>query len=259
MPVSLDFGGVPVRLGELQAGIEDYTASQSAEMNVEHDEQGRHTKPLQQLEVTGQTQLLGGAILGALLAFEEDYAQTLTATTHDLKQPDGAPIQEAVIRLQATSAISLTGIVPYDATKRQVHLLENGGSFTIRLEQDHASSTYPFSLPGELDLDLESGGVVLLQWDPHSSIWRCVQSGSPMATVQRGTITFSNGGANEVDATISAVDFDSAEVRFLGVRGDAAIFCNIRLLDDSHVRAHRDNAFNSVSAVVSYEVSGRLI
>lgn len=260
MPVALDLGGTPVNLGELQSAVEDYTISQSAEFDVEHDHQGRHTKPFTDaFTVTGQASLLGGSILGALLAFDDEFAQTLTATTHDLKKPDGSAIPEVQIRLQAASTFSLTGIVPYDATRGQVHLIENGGAATIRLEHDHASSTYPFSLPGELDLDLESGGVVLLKWDIHSSIWRCVQAGSPMATVQRSTITFTNGGANTVDATISAVDFDSAEVRYLGARGDAAFFCLVRLLDDSHVRAERDNAFNSVNAVASFEVSGRLL
>lgn len=260
MAVPLDLGGTPVSLGELQSSVEDYTIGASAEFDVEHDHQGRHTKPLNELTVVGRSALSGGSLLGALLAFSDEYGVTLTADTHDLTMTDGVPIEEVAIRLQADTPVSLTGMVPVDPTVIQIHLIENGGSATIRLEQnDTANSSYPFSLPGELDLDLESGGVVLVKWDPHSEIWRCVQSGTPMATVQRGTITFSNGGANTVDATISSIDYDSAEVRFLGARGDAAFFCLIRLLDDAHVRAERDNAYNSVSAVVSYEVSGRLL
>jgi len=234
-----------------------------ASFHVEHDEEGRHSKPFTAgLSVTtGVAQLLGGTLLGALLALEDGYANTITTNVNDLAQPNGAPIDDVMIRLQATSALNVTGLVPSDptSTRRQIHLIENGGSFTIRLKQASASSVYPFSLPGELDLDLESGGVVLIQWDPHSQIWRCLQSGTPMATVQRGTITFTNGGPDIVDATISTVDFDSAELRS-SFRGEAVGFTvGVQLLDDHRVRAERYGAFNSSPAVVYFEVSGRLI
>lgn len=262
MPVSLDFGGVPVKIGELQAGLEDYSASQSTEFAVEHDEQGRHSKPFTEtFNVTGRAQLDGGSLLGSLLAFSDEYANEVSINQHDLRNADGSPIPEVNIRLQATVPIQLTGIKPYDVTRRQIHIIENGGSQEILLMHNDVQSTYRFALPGELTLNLESGGIVLVQWDIHSNVWRCLQAGNTMATVQRGTITFSNGGANQVDGTLSsAVEFATAEVRLLGAASDAVGFnCLIRLLDDSHVRAERNNAFNGVGAVVSYEVSGRTL
>jgi hypothetical protein len=261
MPVALDFGGTPVSIGELQSGVEDFTISQSAEFAVEHDHQGKHTKPLSALNVVGRSELLGGSILGALLAFGDEFGATLTADTHDLKMADGTPIEEVSIRLQAATPVSVTGLVPVDPTLIQWHLIENGGAATIRFEQnDTVNSTYPFSLPGELDLDLESGGVLFFKWDPHSSVWRCLQSGASMAVVQRGTITFTAGGADTVDAVINPVHFESASVRWLGEKCDAgAAHSMIFLLNDSSVRATRFSTFNGVASVISFEVSGRLL
>lgn len=254
-------GGAPGNTYALQEATASGFDAVEAAFHQEHDADGLHSKPFESLTVAGQSQLLGGSILAALLALDDGYANTLTATTNNLAQADGSPIQDVVIRLQASTPISLTGIVPFTTTQRQVHLIENGGSASIRLEQNHSGSTdgNRFSLPGELDLDLESGACVLIQYDIHSNIWRTVQAGTPMGTVQRGTIAFLNGGPNIVDATIASLDFDSAEVRFLGWKSDAQFFCSVRLLDDSHVRAERDNSFNSVNATASYEVTGRLL
>lgn len=217
MPVALDYGGMPVPIGELQAGIEDYSASQSAEFNVEHDDQGRHTKPFQSLEVAGQSQLLGGSILGALLAFEDGYATTLTANTNDLAQPDGAAIEDVAIRLQASSAVDLTGILPADPTRRQVHLIENGGSETITLRHN-VTSTYRFSLPGELDVALTSGEVVFVWWDLHSNIWRMLSAGRGVVieSIQRGTVTIAGSSTTGTGTIVTPVDVNKSDLSNLG-------------------------------------------
>lgn len=218
MAVALDLGGTPVAVGELQAAVEDYTVSQSAEFDVEHDHRGRHTKPFESLEVSGPSQFLGGSVLGLILAFEEGYETELTANTNDLTQPDGSPIEDVVIRLSSTGDVNLTGIVPADQTKRQVHLLEHGGAGTTITLMHNTTSTYRFALPSEMDVELASGEVVLIQWDPNSAIWRMVRGGgqtSMINGVQRGTITLAGSVASDT-ATISAVDTTKASVRMLG-------------------------------------------
>jgi hypothetical protein len=216
MAVALDLGGTPVKIGELQAAVEDFTIAQSTEFNQEHDHQGRHTKPFQSLEVEGATQLLGGSILGLMLAFEEGNETTLTANTNDLTQVDGSAIEDVVIRLQSTGDVDLTGIVPADTSKRQVHLIEHGGAGTTITLKHNTTSVYRFALPGEGDVELQSGEVVLIVWDPNSAIWRMLRAGGQgVKSLQRVTITYTSGATSAAGA-ITAVDLANADISLLG-------------------------------------------
>jgi hypothetical protein len=217
MPVALEFGGTPVKLGELQGAVEDYTASQSAEFGVEHDHQGRHTKPLQELTVTGDSALNGAVTMGGDVLATGEFDYTLTANTDDLTKADGSPIAAVVIRLQAATPYTLSGIVP-PSNNVHLRLLENGGNEVITLLHN-ADSEAPnrFSLPFGTDYELSSGQIALAKYDPHSEIWRVLTSGgsSVLRSIQRGTILITAGNSSET-ATIAAVTESKCDLSSLG-------------------------------------------
>lgn len=218
MPVALDLGGTPVGLGELQGSVEDFSASVSAAIDAEHDSTGRHTKPLQELSVDGATALGGALTLADDVSFTGRYDVTLTTDTHNLKRPDGRPISAVTIRLQATTAVDLSGLVPPSDTEH-LRVLENGGNETITLLHNNSGSEAAnrFNAPSAVDVQLRSGEIVLLKYDPSSGIWRLLVGGGQavIQSVQRGTFTIEGLQSSDTQ-TITAVDPTKTDVSLLG-------------------------------------------
>ncbi len=235
MAVALDLGGTPVNIGELQAAVEDFTVAQSAEFAAEHDSQGRHTI-LSALNVSGAGAIAGALTLGDDLILAGEYDVELTADTHNLQKPDGRPITEAVIRLQASVGVDLTGIVPPTNTSH-IRILENGGGETIELIHNSSNSDAAnrFSLPGESDYLLLSGQITLLKYDPNSEIWRVLTPGSGgVRSVQRVRVEWASGAITATHP-ITAVDISKTVYTLLGERhvvsAGAPTIQNLAMLD----------------------------
>lgn len=218
MPAALDLGGSPVSLAELQAAVEDHSTSLSAEFDAEHDSQGLHTKPFQELEVEGATALGGALTVADDVSFTGRYDVTLTTDTHNLQRPDGRPISAVTIRLQATTAVDLSGLVP-PTDFEHLRILENGGNETITLLHNNSGSSAAnrFNGPSAADVQLRSGDIVLLKYDPSSGIWRLLVGGGQgvIASVQRGTFTIPGLQPSDTQ-TITSVDTTKADLSFLG-------------------------------------------
>lgn len=78
-------------------------------------------------------------------------------------------------------------------------------------------------------------------------------------SLQRGTISFTNGGSDSPTATITAVDGGRSSLKHLGATTNGATNIGIRLImatsqNVTTVQATRDSAFNSFAVTVGFEV-----
>ena len=257
MPVALDFGGMPVNSGDLQAGVEDYSASMSAAFDQEHDHQGLHTVPFQELEVTGDATLNGAVSVGDDFLASTTTEVTLTANTNNLALSDGRAISTLTIRLQAGSAYELTGLV-HPSEAQHFRVLENGGAATITIAHNDSGSLAAnrFSCPGSVDYELLSGAIAFAKYDPSSEVWRLLTNGATtmIASVQAGTIAFTNGGSDSPTATISSVDTTKAFVVYNGFISDNAVAVHglgVQLTNATTVTGRRASA-NNTATITQY-------
>lgn len=211
-------GGAPGNPYALQEATASGFDAVEASFHQEHDEEGLHTKPFQELEVDGATVLSGGVAVAEGFQFTGRYDRTLTGNTHNLKQSDGRAITAGTIRLQAASPVDLSGLVP-PSESEHIKILENGGNETITLLHNNSGSDAAnrFSNPSARDVRLASGEILLLKYDTSSGIWRMLVSGGQAVinSRQQGTFTIPGSDASDTQ-TITAVDPDKCDVSLLG-------------------------------------------
>ncbi len=209
-------GGASASPYALQEATADGFDATEAGFHQEHDADGRHTVPLQELTVAGDVVVGGSTLLGGDVIADGEFDVELTADTHNLAKRDGRAIAEMVIRLQASVGVEWTGLVP-PSNANHIRLIENGGNETITMAHNDSGSLAPnrFSLPSARDYLLLSGQIALLKYDPNSEIWRVLAPGGGVKSVQRVVISYTTG-ATTASAAINAVDLTRSDISFIG-------------------------------------------
>jgi len=181
------------------AELENLVATLETRVNQRLGYQG-DLLPVDALETDATAMLNGGlSINGPFDLGDEPYQVTLSGTTHDLRHPDGRTIDASIIRVSASGAWTLTGIVPVaEDTRYQVIRLLNASGFAGTLAHNHSGSSanYRLSMAGDADFELRSGRYIDLQYDPSSHVWRSQPlRHAVIRSVQRGTITITAGNS----------------------------------------------------------------
>ena len=146
------------------------------------------------------------------------------ASQNDWDGPSTVGFEGVVFRISASTAISLTGMVP--EADGQVVCLTNVGGSTITIEQEHTDSAAAnrFYLYGGYDVILPQYGSAVFWYDAVDTRWKClgISGVQDASTSVRGVI---NTGAQEFSGfkTFRHVDTGGLGVYYSSLGGDPDI------------------------------------